>query len=473
MENTMSQDNQEPHNEESAALNQEYVLGWYGHPIAKMHYNGMELAFDYEDGWLIPLESYNRQIGQYPMFLRSFLPSSIADRNVDSEVAQAMSIYFSKQERFMANVVVAKTADRVRELGAENLHGRLAAFNSAEDVFTGGHENVILMTRKMMADINGLIINKRLTQISGNQTKVPVFLDTSGELKIAQDLPATHIIKYAGFQGDPDHIRGAAEWIGMSLIRAGGVSCADFSLIEMQGERGPTLNYLTERFDLPNDTEDPRMIFCEELSSALGMRPRASDVANLNDVIDGVNKISTNAAKDMDHLFRQVVSNCILENADFHIRNISIIKQASPNLLNFRTIRLSPAYDVMRTRDFAHRPIAPDEREPMRLNFLDENYDSIEFDNPTLEQFQTVGAAMNIDPERCRAIVHDIAKGMYEGAFRMERNLPDVFDRHEFAKEHVLETCDVVKRNALMLVPELKDEVDLTPRESGSKPPRP
>jgi hypothetical protein len=451
----------------------EFVLGWFGRPVAKMNYDGINLEFDYESGWMIPLESYARKPGKYPMFMRYFLPSSLTAQNNVDNIDKIMALYFDKQERFMGNVVVTESDDRVRELGTERLYGKLSRFNSNQDIFTGGQNNIALMTRKMMAEIDDVIVEKRLTQISGNQTKVPVFLDDAGELHIAQGLPTTHIIKYAGSMSDPDRIRGAAEWIGMSLIRAGGVNSAEFSLIEMSDEKGSTLNYLTERFDVPDNEEDPRMLFCEEFGSALGMNPGYSDQATLNDAIKGVNDISTSINADMNHLFKQVVANAILENADFHIRNLSVIKTAEPNLMKFRSVKLSPAYDVMRTRDFMHKPIPSNQRECMRMSFDTEEFDTIQFNDPTMDEFKQVGRAMGIIDSKIEELVHSIAKGMYEGAFRIEGSLPEVFDRYECAKTHVLETCAVVKRNALDLVPSLKDEVDLTPTESFPKRVRP
>lgn len=440
----------------------EFVMGWYGRPIAKMKYSGVDFGFDYESGWLLPLESYtSRQAGKEPMFLRSFLPSWIGNRSNDKKANAAMSSFFNQQELFLSNIAIVRSASQLGALGYDHLHGRLSDFTSEDGVFTGVQKDIDVMTREMETNMARVAKEKRLTQISGAQTKISMYLSPQGELVWKLGQPSTHIIKYAGFGGDTGRVRGAAEWAGMTLARAGGVVCADFALIEMPSEGGYSLNYLTERFDLPASKEDERLIFCEEVGAAMGYRPDPAATIALNQVIDGVMEFSTNKRGDMTELFKQVAANCILENADFHARNMSLLKVAAPTLDSFRSVRLSPAYDVMRTRDFAGKPIAQGESEPMQLSFMDAHGNAIEFDKPTLAQFQLVGDAMGLSGEQSEKILYGVAAGMLEKAIFLKSNQPVLFNDHEPARQHVIETSEVVIKNAIALFPGLQDKLEI------------
>lgn len=438
-------------------------MGWYGRPIAKMKYSGVNFGFDYETGWMLPLESYKtRPPGKEPMFLRSFLPNWVeGGRSNDKAANIAMVKFFQEQQLFLSNIAIVQDIGRLRDIKNNHLYGRLRDFTSDDGVFTGGQGDIRVMTRNEEADITAYAKEKQLTQISGAQTKISMYLSQEGDLSSVAHQPATHIVKYAGFGQDPFRARGAAEWVGMTLARAGGVNCAEFALIEMPSEGGTTLNYLTERFDIPTSHEDERLIFCEELGAALGAHPAKTDLMTLNEVIDGVKNFSSNKLRDFNDLFKQVAANCILENGDFHARNLSLIKVASPTLDGFRSVRLSPAYDVMRTRDFSRTPTVPGERDEMRLCFEDAQGDYIQFNEPTIAQFVVVGKAMELTAIQSEKMLFNVASGMLDVAREIHSKQPKVFDRHEPARIHVIETCHAVIKNVLDMFPELKKTEDL------------
>lgn len=454
-----------PPSKETAVNNMEFVMGWYGRPVAKMKFSGADFGFDYESGWLLPLESYKtRQAGKEPMFLRSFLPfwAGIgSNRSNDKKANALMSKLFSQQELFLSNIAIVRSASQLGALGYDHLHGRLRDFTSDDGVFIGTQKSIDVMTREMETNMAQVAKEKRLTQISGAQTKISMHLSPQGELIWERDQPSTHIIKYAGFGGDAGRVRGAAEWAGMTLARAGGVVCADFALIEMPSEGGHSLNYLTERFDLPVSKEDERLIFCEEVGAAMGYRPDPASSLTLNEVIDALMEFSTNKRGDMAELFKQVAANCILENADFHARNMSLLKVAAPTLDSFRSVRLSPAYDVMRTRDFSPVPIPDGESEEMQLCFTDPQSNVIEFDKPTLAHFQMVGNVMGLSGEQSEKMLYNVAAGMLDKAIFLKHHQPGLFDNHELARQHVIETSEVVIKNTLSLFPGLHDKVEM------------
>lgn len=452
------------------AINKDLILGWYGRPIALMKFDGANYGFDYNSGWMLPMESYSRIPGKLPMYLRNLLPPDVASRSVDIEFTPSVANYFLRQERFMSNLTVGDNHLQISSVKPDYLHGRLAAYTDKDCIFTGDQDGIVLMTRDMSTRMTDLSADRKLTHISGSQVKIPVFLNNDGVIQLATNMPSTHIIKYSGFAGDTNCVRGAAEWIGMTLATAGGVNCAEFALVEMDSERGKALNYLTERFDLPIDQEDPRMLFCEELGAAMNLHPGISDLVMLNDVIDSLKSMTTNEKADMKELFRQVVANCILENGDFHSRNMSLLKVAEPTLDGFRSVRLSPAYDIMRTREFSHRPLPPHQREGMRLELaINNNEDYIDFSEPDRQQFQIVGSFMGMNAAQSDALLLEVALGMAKKATMLRNDMPRILDKYEIVYKHVLEVCDVVIKNAIELIPEIKNTLDNLIQENSGQ----
>lgn len=432
---------------------QELFLGWYGKRVATLNYNGAKFGFDYESGWLLPLESYNRKPGEMPKYLYNLLPSHIIDA-VGPDVFRLMAANLGSRERYLANISLVRDPAMLAEVIQDRLGARLADHCDADGIFKGAVSPDLKMSRETIANIDDLIATKRVTQFSGSQTKLALNLDDSGTLRFSTGLPSTHILKYSGFGGDVRNLRGSLEWACMSMAKAGGLNTAGFGLVEMDGPDGKHLHYLTERFDIPAGEDDGRLIFCEELGGAIGMSPIRAFGATLHEVVPKFADLSTRPKEDMEHLMRQLAANLIMENGDFHARNLAVLKVASPSLAGWRSIRLAPAYDMMRTREFLTEAIADDKREPLKMTCYD-----LDSDNPccmfsamNFDGFAATAELMKMPKERAREIVAEVASGMEVRAAELLERLPAIFDHHPEPARAVRETASVVANNACDLL---------------------
>jgi hypothetical protein len=199
-----------------------------------------------------------------------------------------------------------------------------------------------------MSDLSEVILNEDMTRVAGMQPKIMMNLSFDGELQPASNKAATHILKFPGRESDGNSLKGVVEWASMTLARGSGMPCAEFALVRLQGDKKDVLGYVTERFDIPQNEDDMRMIFVEDVCAVLGYPPEAKGMPGLNEVIDKIKAISTHKEYDMEELFKQIAVNYLLENADFHTKNASVIKVANPMLDGFRSVRMAPAYDILR-----------------------------------------------------------------------------------------------------------------------------
>lgn len=442
---------------------QEFFLGWYGKKVATLSYNGAKFGFDYESGWLMPLESYSRKPGELPKYLYNLLPSHIID-SVGPEVFRLMAANLGSRERFLANISVVKDPALLASVIQDRLGAKLADHADADRVFKGTVSPNLFMSRELIADIDDLIATKRVTQFSGSQTKLALNLGDDGILTLAElatGLPSTHILKYSGFGGDVRNLRGSLEWACMDMAQAGGVTTAEFALVEMDSPDGKHLHYLTERFDIPDGEDDGRLIFCEELGGAIGMTPFRAFGATLHEVIPKFAELTTRPREDMEHFMRQIAANLIMENGDFHARNLAVLKVANPSLAGWRSIRLAPAYDMMRTREFATEALDDDRREALKMTCYDpRSEDPIDmFAKMNFDGFAATADMMGMSQERARDIVAEVAAGMEDRANTLLERLPPVFDNHPEQGRAVRETADVVANNACELLRSLDPPV--------------
>ena len=325
-------------------------------------------------------------------------------------------------------------------------------YSDSDRVFCGRiTEGVLPTAQEMATDVDSIVTTKRLTQFSGSQTKLAVNLADDGTLRMSTDLPSTHILKYSGFRSDSCNLRGALEWACMDMANAGGVKTAEFALLEVPAPGGAVLHYLTERFDIPNGPDDQRLIFCEEMGGAVGMRTREAFVCTLDQMVPLFANLSTRPEEDMEQFMRQIAANLIMENGDFHGRNVAVLKVANPALTDWRSVRLAPAYDMMRTREFLNEPMQPDEREPLKMTVYDDDGNDL-FAQLDFKGFAATASLMGMSKDVAQSIVEDVASGMAERAQQLLERLPAVFERHPAQKACVLETAEVVLRNARELM---------------------
>lgn len=414
----------------------EFAVGWYGRPVGKLVNNGVAWNFSWDDGWMLPLSVGKTRPGVLPPFIHNLLPEGYTQEAMGTLMGagiDAKASILTQSERYLSNMAIVQDVNRLKLLPIDSLAGRLGDFNDGDGVFTGSMYEMPNTGPEFISELNRVITDMAMPRFSGAQPKIPCHLDENGVLSPAMDKPFTHILKLPGLGSDPSYLKGVVEWASMTLARAGGLSTCDFSMLELDSG---ALGYVCERFDIPQTDEDMRMIYAEDFCSLhsaapifkMGLSDGENGVATM---INGYKSFSTKNPKDDEQLFRLIYTNYLLENADFHMKNASILRVASPTLDSFRTTRLSPAYDIMNTRYFQSTPLSQDFRETMVLKF---NGKATNFDH---SDFIAMGKLLDMEMEKCMEIMWRTAHGIADAAHKMAEKFPVILDHHPKARQVV------------------------------------
>lgn len=436
----------------------EFSMGWYGRPIGRIVNNGVAWNFSFNDGWMLPLSVGKTRPGIMPPFVHNLFPEGYLLDAMNNAMGTERGInasVLSHSERYLSNISIVKSEERLKEIPLDVLDGRLKDHIDENAVFQGRLASMPNTSAEFIGELNRVLTDIRMPRESGNQPKIPCYLKEDGTLVPSMDLPFTHIVKLAGLYKDPNYLRGVVEWASMSLARGGGLKTCDFSLLEM--ENG-SLAYMCERFDVPESQDDMRMIYAEDFCSAHSMGPTFKMFADegVEALTLGFKKHATPNKTDDEQMFRLIFTNYVLENGDFHLKNASLIRVASPTLDNFRSTRLSPAYDIMNTRYFSDFPLPPDAKETMILDFRGKNTD---FDK---EDFIRIGATLGLEPDRCEALMEATSYGIAKEAARLSGHIHTVLEGHPKAIHTVNDLLERAVLQCKVFYP------DITPLQAQS-----
>lgn len=422
----------------------EFNLGWQRRPVAKLIYSGVNWTFKYLPGWEMALQSQSFQPGQIPAFINNLLPEGPMRDMLRSRDEGSSNTLLEKSERFMSNLSLVQDVTRLKKIPVDVLEGKLKDFSDASGVFNGSIIGLPGFSKKIIHDLHETLVSKDMLRVAGMQPKIMMNLSFDGELTPAIAQPATHILKFPGVERNGQSIKGVIEWASMTLARGSGLPCAEFAMVRLKGDHGEkdVLGYLTERFDIPKSDDDMRMIFAEDICSVMGLPAEAKGMPNLNDVIENIKRVSTSVKEDMEDLYRQIAVNYLLENADFHTKNASVLKIANPMLNGFRSARMSPIYDVLYTRPFSSLSLKKNEREPMQLGFeFDDQFIDREW---TQKDFVNLGSLCGLTPERSDQLLRDVAVNISRTAAMTLQNLPEILKKEEFSaqREYAVEVFE-------------------------------
>lgn len=409
----------------------EFFLGWHGYQVAKLGFNGVNWSFNYNNGWVLPLSGgHGEHPGQCPAFVLNLMPESENGR-INNRVS--MEQVLSHSDRFLSNIVISKCQEKITQTPIDHLQGRLVD-HSEHTVFTGQNQNLPALGVSFLAKMDQMVVNSNVPRTSGCQAKLPCNLSRDGTLAPAINTPFTHILKFPGLQNDPSQVRGAVEWLSMSLAKAGGVNTCEFALVEMENE---VLAYVAERFDIPVDNKDKTLLYCEDFCATNGNTPEGKYWPSLESMIDTLKGVSTDFKQDGLDLFKYIYANKLLENGDFHFKNAAIIRQASPTLDSFVSTRLAPAYDIMNTRYFNPRVRAPHLPERMSLEFERDQ------DNYSLKHMESIGCLLGVPKSDVREVLFSVADGIANKAREIAMQMPELFGKavHDAAQRHVVHAC--------------------------------
>ena len=444
---------------EMRKLMYDYKVGWNGRHVANLQHDGMGWHFDFNEGWVLPLSFQDRRPGAIPSFVTNLFPEGWMREQVESGLGPDVHI-LQASERYLSNIAIVADGERIAALPEDILVGRLGDF-SRDDVFQGEILGLPPIDESFIDHLGMMVRNKAMPRMSGTQMKIPMHLDDKGQIYPCTEKGFTHILKLPGHTNDRHGARGAVEWACMRMSGAGGVVTCNFALADM-GELQPA--YIAERFDIRTNEEDFRLIFAEDLCSVSGLNPFAKFTGTMEDPASKVVKYSTQPAEDARQLLRMNVVSWLLENGDFHLKNLSLVKVAAPQLDRFRSVRLSPAYDIMSTKFFKDFASPPQDFETLALSV---NGKQSGF---TTDDFVAFGAAIGIPEGEAARMVLDTCRGVVKEATRILTSMPECITRFEPINEIVTKVCQRAIYQVSQLEPDaLKDNDNLPkPKPAGA-----
>lgn len=417
----------------------EYEMSWYGRHIAKIVNNGVTWNFSYNEGWLLPLSIGKSRPGVMPAFINNLFPEGYQFEAITGASSQGMDdSVMSKSERYLSNISIVKDKSRIDKLPIDILEGRLVNFVDDQKIFKGGMLGMPNTSPDFVHELNSMISKIEMPRFSGHQPKIPCYMDEDGNISPAMNRPFTHILKLPGLQRDPFNVKGVVEWASMTLAESSGLKVCDFTLMELESN---TLGYLCERFDIPESQDDMRLIYSEDFCAVFSKSPIYKYGMNKAETfVDEYLKHSTGGKSDDEQLFLQFYINYVLENADFHLKNASFIRVASPMLDQFKSTKISPAYDIMNTRYFVDFPKKPDEYESMSMEIGGDDGE----ENPIpIENFVKLAERIGISSDRSMEIMKSAAEKIHAKAQDVVDNKPVIFEKYEREWDYVV---DIAKR---------------------------
>lgn len=327
-----------------------FNLRWNELDAGSLSYDEYVWKHEPSPGWILPLGLNSETRRMLPAFVENLLPESpFSSGNKQDDALKAIK----NGKRYLSNI-------KISEIGQEHspvfdrLHGLIADFTDEKGVFISQKtipESLPEPDGMYEVNVAKMNINKQTTRISGVQMKTPVFLDEKGNLQSASGRPFTHILKLPG----RDSMRSVPlrEWLGMRGAKETGAKVAENALVNL-GEWGfPGPGFICERFDVPQNEEDKRLIMSEDVASVMGLSSESKYKTTLIDAWDKMKVFSTHLESDKEQFFRQALSSWLVGNGDLHIKNISLIKSIDhPEQTKEETwssVSMAPGYDVVFT----------------------------------------------------------------------------------------------------------------------------
>ncbi|KXV28832.1 phosphatidylinositol kinase, partial [Gluconobacter japonicus] len=338
------------------------LIAWHGDPLGHLTHDGFEWRWKpaKRSGPALVRETTP---GKLPAFIESLLPEGwLAQVLHERDDREALK----RGRRYMSNVTVVESRDELATLPADILTTRLDNFVEA-GCFTGRYEGPArgAIEESFEQNLARIFAHAETPRLSGVQIKAPMHLAPDGILRLAIDLPFTHILKPAGTAGF--EMLPIVEWLCLELGRAVGFATPDIALTSMPDGMSPAL--IVERFDIRQAADDQRRLALEDFCSVLDLPASAKYDGTIERMARGLRPLSTDPAADLDILFRRAVFAWLIADGDMHLKNLALLKIADPEAKAFTSVRFAPLYDAVTTRVF---PGLGGDRMALKLNGKDD-----------------------------------------------------------------------------------------------------
>ncbi len=245
----------------------------------------------------------------------------------------------------------------------DTLKGRLQDFSAENGVFSGQYWGPSQegIHQSMSQSVAAFWNDRAMPRLSGAQMKLPMCLHEDGRLVPARGGgdSFTHILKLPGggsteklpTEGNFRSI-GALEWFCLRVSEKVGINTAGHTLVPLPHGLPPAV--LVERFDIPENKDDPRQILMQDLCSLAKISSHKKDTGSIEQCANLVRKVSTNWEQDRLALFDRVVLSYALRDGDMHRKNLSVLKTVDGSDFAAASVRFAPAYDIVSTVVYKH-----------------------------------------------------------------------------------------------------------------------
>lgn len=426
---------------------------WNQRHVANLVHDGMDWKFSYTNGWMLPISfaNHRRLNGQMPPFVKSLMPEGwMKDRLPErGEIDVAASGL-----RYLSNIVISSDPSKIKDVPIDYLSAKLSN-HSVGGVFSGALDNMP-DADLFIDELGSLWGESKMPRLSGIQIKIPMNLRADGSLVPAMDSAFTHILKLPGMNGDYVGL-GAVEWLCMDVARRAGLKTSEASLLFLP-HLPPSL--VVERWDIKSSQKDPRLLLAEDFCSVLERSPEDKYGEDLNVVAAKIGEWSTSVNADIDHLTRQALTCWIIGNGDFHLKNLSFLKEVKPMLDSFEEVRLSPAYDLLCTKAFSN--LASSNKMSLSMNGKFKDY--------TLDDFVAFASRHcdGLDTAKYRQSLEEFCDRIVRAAVKVTATLPEQFNEdvnivakqcvYTAANEMVVRAAQMLGKDPRMMVQQIRDE---------------
>lgn len=379
-----------------AALN--LLVAWHGEPLGRLVHNGFEWRWKPAKRGGPPLVRQTAP-GKLPAFIESLLPegwlAQVLHQRDDREALR-------HGKRYMSNIAVVESQAELDVLPRDELDTELGVFID-HGRFTGRYAGPTRgeIEETFEQNLAQLFARAETPRLSGVQIKAPMNLRTDGVLLPAIELPFTHILKPAGTAGF--ETLPVVEWLCLELGRAAGFEVPAAALIDMPDGMSPAL--VVERFDVRRGPDDRRLLALEDFCSVLDVPASAKYDGTIERMARGLRPLSTNPVADIDILFQRALFAWLIADGDMHLKNLALLKIASPGSRRFEAVRFAPLYDAVTTRVF---PGLAGDRMALKLNGKD--------DRLTRQDFLALARTIELAAARAAEAIEGIVSVVREKA---------------------------------------------------------
>ena len=107
-----------------------------------------------------------------------------------------------------------------------------------------------------------------------------------------------------------------------------------------------------ERFDIRENGDDLRRLAMEDFCSVLGVPAEDKYKGTIERMARALRGLSTDPAEDIATLFARALFTWLIADGDMQLKNVAMLKVATPRARVFESVRMAPLYDTLTTRVF-------------------------------------------------------------------------------------------------------------------------